>query len=316
MTDMLPPSPDRSLATFVLLAYNQQNYIRRAIEGAFSQNFKQLEIILSDDFSTDHTYDIMSKMAAEYDGPHRVVLNRNNCNLGLVGHFNKVLEMASSEIIVLAAGDDVSLPDRVSLTSAELLIDPSVQMISLGHTLIDDEGKKISSEINACGEIASIAEYFSDSGIHPNGASRGFKKAVFSKFGAMDSECPTEDTTSLLRALILGKVKLVPKQGVLYRKHGGNLSRPSSIVKMNLKALLGQYLSDIDRAGEQGYLNGSEVKSAITSVTQNVLNRQVKTEMQADRAPSLWKLYSAAFRGKFTIRSRVSMIWHILQSIF
>ena len=41
----------RPLVTFALFAYNQEKYIREAVEGAFSQTYEPLEIILSDDYS-------------------------------------------------------------------------------------------------------------------------------------------------------------------------------------------------------------------------------------------------------------------------
>ena len=47
------PTPDRPLVTFALFAYNQEQYIREAVEGAFSQTYEPLEIILSDDCSSD-----------------------------------------------------------------------------------------------------------------------------------------------------------------------------------------------------------------------------------------------------------------------
>jgi len=42
---------DRPLVTFALLAYNQEEFIREAVEGAFALTYEQLEIILSDDCS-------------------------------------------------------------------------------------------------------------------------------------------------------------------------------------------------------------------------------------------------------------------------
>jgi len=46
---------DRPLVTFALVAYNQEQYIREAVEGAFAQTYEPLEIILSDDCSSDRT---------------------------------------------------------------------------------------------------------------------------------------------------------------------------------------------------------------------------------------------------------------------
>ena len=103
---------DKPLLTFVVLAYNQERFIREAVEGALAQTYSPLEIILSDDCSPDQTFEIMQQMAAEYHGPHKIVLNRNETNQGIGGHVNRVMELTHGELIVMAAGDDISLPHR------------------------------------------------------------------------------------------------------------------------------------------------------------------------------------------------------------
>ncbi len=92
------------LITFAIFAYNQEKYIRDAIEGAFAQDYSPLEIIISDDCSTDHTFEIIQQMVDEYSGPNVVRLNRNTDNLGLIAHVNKVFELANGDWIVAAAG--------------------------------------------------------------------------------------------------------------------------------------------------------------------------------------------------------------------
>ncbi|MBJ7545190.1 glycosyltransferase family 2 protein, partial [Rhodomicrobium udaipurense] len=103
---------DRPLVTFALFAYNQEKYIREAVEGAFSQTYEPLEIILSDDCSSDRTFEIMQEMAAAYSGPHRVDLRRGEINLGTAQHLSAVVQMARGELFIVAAGDDISLPPR------------------------------------------------------------------------------------------------------------------------------------------------------------------------------------------------------------
>src|SRR5210317_2270354 len=97
-----------------VLAYNQERYVRDAVMGAFSQNYENLEIILSDDSSTDATYTILKDCVDQYAGKHKVILNRTEKNLGLVSHLNELVPKAFGEVIVVAAGDDISLPERVS----------------------------------------------------------------------------------------------------------------------------------------------------------------------------------------------------------
>lgn len=66
----LDNATDRPLVTFALFAYNQEDYVREAVQDAFAQTYEPLEIILSDDCSSDRTYQIMHEMAVAYRGPH------------------------------------------------------------------------------------------------------------------------------------------------------------------------------------------------------------------------------------------------------
>ena len=111
---MTDPTPDRPLVTFALFAYNQERYIREAVEGAFSQTYEPLEIILSDDCSSDRTFEIMQEMAAAYEGPHQVRVRRNENNLRLAQHLNTISQISTGTIMSWAAGDDIATPHRTS----------------------------------------------------------------------------------------------------------------------------------------------------------------------------------------------------------
>jgi glycosyltransferase involved in cell wall biosynthesis len=102
------------LATFALLAYNQEKYIREAVESAFSQTYTPLEIILSDDGSVDGTYRIMQEMAAAYEGPHSVIVRQSEVNQGLARHFLAVARLAKGQLVIEAGGDDISKPERTA----------------------------------------------------------------------------------------------------------------------------------------------------------------------------------------------------------
>ena len=97
-----PAEPDaaasRPLVTLFVMAYRQERFVRAAVEGALAQTYSPLEIILSDDNSPDGAFAIMEEMAAAYDGPHRIRLNRNPANLGIVGHVNRLAALATARI--------------------------------------------------------------------------------------------------------------------------------------------------------------------------------------------------------------------------
>lgn len=90
---------ERPLVTFALFACNQEKYIREAVEGAFSQSYEPLEIILSDDCSSDRTFE-MREMAAEYKGAHRLGLQNSEQMPDFV--FDPYLYLAHSDLFVLS----------------------------------------------------------------------------------------------------------------------------------------------------------------------------------------------------------------------
>lgn len=132
-------SQERPLVTFALFAYNQEKYIWEAIEGAFSQTYEPLEIILSDDCSSDETFDIMEKMAAAYHGPHEVRVRRNDVNSGTVDHVISVAREARGELLVVAAGDDISMPFRCEKLLEAWIASKAMALYS-NATTIDNSG--------------------------------------------------------------------------------------------------------------------------------------------------------------------------------
>lgn len=106
-------------AALVLVAYNQVSLIGAAIDGAFAQDHPDLHIVLSDDCSRDATHAVMTERATAYRGPHRVTVNRTSANAGTLAHVHAAAARAGGDLVVLAAGDDISRPDRVSTLARE-----------------------------------------------------------------------------------------------------------------------------------------------------------------------------------------------------
>lgn len=140
---------NRLLVTFAVFAYNQEQYIREAVEGAFAQTYEPLEIILSDDCSTDRTFEIIQEMAAAYEGPHTVRVRRNPKNIGTVDHLITVAREAAGKILVVAAGDDISYAERAeSIADAWLPNSNTLAAFSLADA-ISAEGHIIRRNLNS-----------------------------------------------------------------------------------------------------------------------------------------------------------------------
>ena len=238
------------LVSFILVAYNQEKFIEEAILGALSQTYKNIEIILSDDGSSDRTFDIIQKVSAKYDGPHKVILNRNAKNMGLVPHINHVCNLCTGDIIILAAGDDISFPSRAA-RSVELLNDETVA-ISFSSNVFTDKSEirdfRLKQEKPFKISTHDWSEYLINPFFHLNGAARSFRREVFTTFGPISPNCPTEDSVLLLRALLYGKVKSSNETLIHYRKHDDNISSESGLLRMNFAKLYEQFSNDIQSA--------------------------------------------------------------------
>ena len=101
--------------TIFLFAYNQEDFIEAACRSVLSQDYEaSMEIIFSDDCSQDDTFEIMTAIAESYEGIHTLILNRNSKNQGLINHVNLSYKLSTGDLIFAAAGDDISLPSRVT----------------------------------------------------------------------------------------------------------------------------------------------------------------------------------------------------------
>ena len=101
------PAPS---VTMVLVCYNQEKYIKEAVLSVLSQDYSDLKIIISDDCSKDKTVSIIEEILETYGGPHEVFFNKNPINQGLIKHINLVNNLVDTELLIIAAGDDIDHP--------------------------------------------------------------------------------------------------------------------------------------------------------------------------------------------------------------
>lgn len=241
---------DRPPVSLVLLAYNQERFIREAVEGAFCQTYSPLEIVLSDDASSDRTFDIIREMAAGYAGPHKVILNRNEKNLGIGMHFNKVVELATGQIIELAAGDDISLPWRTAASVRVLMEHPELSCISLEFMRFNEKPdlSLLRPKDPSTLTVYSLNDWLNHPHIHVNAAARAFWRNTHVFFGPLNDDCPNEDAPNLFRCLLHGSAGACDTLGVLYRWHGLNASEPDRIWRLPFPLVHRVYFAALAKA--------------------------------------------------------------------
>lgn len=162
------------LVTFAILAYNQVGFIEVAVNAALAQDYPNLEIIISDDCSEDDTYKIIQNIVKNYAGPHKLIINKTVENKCTLGHFFEVVDLASGDLLVLAAGDDISKPERVR-RMVNVWQEKSAAGIFSRYELIDEDGHIRSELYDPHQSNFILSEVFgevNDFGIH--GASSAY----------------------------------------------------------------------------------------------------------------------------------------------
>jgi glycosyltransferase involved in cell wall biosynthesis len=216
--------PSRPLVTLALMTYNQEQMIEGAVAGALEQTYSPLEILISDDCSTDRTFERAAMMVEGYVGRHQIRLNRNPRNLGLIGHINALFEMARGEIFVLAAGDDVSLAERVARIVEDFERDPAVMMVHSDVVKLNRDGHELGIwQPPIAGKADDVLAVAGGFGIHI-GATGAYRKEVFERFGPLVERQAYEDLVLGFRARLLGKLAYIESPLVRYRIDTG-LSR-------------------------------------------------------------------------------------------
>lgn len=215
---------ERPLASMLLIAYEQAATVGEAIAGALAQTYQPLEILVSDDASSDGTFAAMERALAGYAGPHRVVLLRNEVNLGIGAHLSKLANEARGELLFVTAGDDVSLPERCARTvDAWLASGRTLDLIAAALVDIDADGRE-----HGVLRPSQLADYRSAAGWlaerpYVVGAAQAWTRRLFDRFGPLPKGVIGEDLLMVFRAIVSGGALTLDEPLVRYRR--GGLSR-------------------------------------------------------------------------------------------
>lgn len=202
----------KPLVSFCLKSHNGRRYLREALDGAFAQTYRPLEIVISDDASTDGSWEEIQSEVERRGAAEGVsiVLNRNLTNLGNLGNWEKLCELAHGELLVKADGDDISLPERTERIVAAWLADGK------RATVICHSGWQIGKGGESKGRIrnSSVGAEL--------GAAMAFARRVYLSFGpsGLDPRLP-DDAVYVRFAQMLGPSLEIPDRLVRYRLGSG-----------------------------------------------------------------------------------------------
>ncbi|MDZ4737885.1 MAG: glycosyltransferase [Rhodospirillaceae bacterium] len=216
---------ERTVA-YVLVTYQHENFVTDAVRSALAQEGPPLDILISDDASPDGTWVAIENAVAGYSGPHRLRLNRNPQNMGM-NHYNRILELVDHDIIVIAHGDDVALPNRASRL-VETLQREKVSLVTSDAYVTDAARERSGLMVGNLRSGCFQMERLLADGWQRNmlGATMAWRREVLTVFGGVDRlNLPAGyDLPMVFRATLLDGAYYLAEPLLEWRRHDRNLS--------------------------------------------------------------------------------------------
>ena len=113
----------KSKVTVAIPVYNDEKYLREAIDSILNQTYKDFILLIINDGSTDNSEDIIASYTDK-----RIKLINHSCNMGRPAARNTALDAADTEYLAWMDADDISLPDRLQKQIAFLDSHPKISV--------------------------------------------------------------------------------------------------------------------------------------------------------------------------------------------
>lgn len=100
------------LVSILIPAYNQAQFLPETLSSALEQDYDNLEVVIADDGSRDHSAEVINDFARRY--PKRLIPIIGQNNVGVTKNYNRALKHCHGEYVALQGGDDVLLPGKIT----------------------------------------------------------------------------------------------------------------------------------------------------------------------------------------------------------
>ncbi len=219
------PSSDEPLVSVIIPAYNAAQYIADAIKSVLAQDYKNFELIIINDGSTDDTEKIIKSFN---DNRIRYMSQENR---GLAATHNIGIMKSQGEFIIKLDCDDMMTPDFISKHIRQFIEHPEADLVYCDDYLIDENAKPI--------RIIERPQYSNRNIFIRDLFRNGFpvvpfrtciKRSVFDKIGFFDENLIVAEDYDMMRRFVMHDLKAIHLKGALYLRRitKESLSRKAS----------------------------------------------------------------------------------------
>ncbi|MCD6653824.1 MAG: glycosyltransferase family 2 protein [Sulfurovum sp.] len=209
---------DIPLISIAMATYNGEKYLKAQLDSIYAQTYKNIEVIVCDDCSSDKTVEILEDYSKKFGLKYFV----NETNLGFVKNFEKAVNLCRGDYIALSDQDDIWLPhklstlienigDNILACSDAKLIDEKNNIIS--ESFFQYSNKPINEELTF--EKLAICNYVT-------GCTVLMKNKILQNAHPIPLNISYHDWWYGLIASVFGGIYLHNESLILYRQHQDN----------------------------------------------------------------------------------------------
>lgn len=245
------------LISVIIPTYNMARFVCEAIDSVIDQTYKNIELIIVDDGSTDKTHDIImrryEKEMNESKSRFAIIKKENG---GTASALNEGIKQATGDYIKWLSADDILYPTAIQDMIWFGIEDHAAQaknaIFYTDYDIVDEGGNQIGEflepkERESKDLAAKVDELFQK--FYGNGSTSLIHKNVFTKCGLFDDGLPhSEDYEFWLRASAVFHIDLIhiPIKSLKYRRHPGQLTATiGGQLNDKIRAAIRQQMSEL-----------------------------------------------------------------------
>ncbi|HVX52773.1 MAG TPA: glycosyltransferase family 2 protein [Chitinophagaceae bacterium] len=202
----------------VMATYNGEKFLKEQLDSILQQTYRNIEIIIVDDCSTDGTPGILQSYAGRNRG---ISIHRNKENIGYIKNFEKAIQLATAEYIALCDQDDIWHPQKIEILMNNI---QEASVVYCNSELIDDKGNSLNRKMTDMKNLESYDDclaFLIGNGVF--GHAQLVRKSLAVKAIPFPEDCPHDWVLPFI-ASFSGIVKFVDEPLVKYRQHATNIS--------------------------------------------------------------------------------------------
>ncbi|HEX8578852.1 MAG TPA: glycosyltransferase family A protein [Allosphingosinicella sp.] len=276
-------------------------YVEESARSILSQSFRNLELAIGDDGSSDGTSEVVRRLAAE---DQRVRVLRRETPSGLAASANWLVSETRAPLVAVAHADDRSYPDRLSRQVQILSADPSIHLVGTLWDGIDEEGRKVRP-----GDYWRLLRRFPFAPF--SHSSIMFRRSAFDRAGGYRPEAEYwEDLDLYFRVAEGGRIVVIPE--VLSTVRHARIStrlRHSQVRVENAVDLMFRSTQIYAEGGDHTPLLHGHAPLAEHSLHPMTFISCGSTRLWSGRSPRVWHRMRERARLRFNSASLHALLW-------